>query len=661
MVKSSQKKKAANTTKPLNQNILSKPLPYLLVIFLVNIIIFSKTSNFDFVNIDDELLIIENPIITNPNIPYTESFKSKVFGPHYKPITFVTWKFQYNIWGDNPAPYHTLNWILHLLNSLILFVIGIKLFQVIYTDKKATYLSAFLVALLFSINPLRIESVAWATERKDVLFGFFFLLSWLSYILFLERKKYVFLLIGAILYLFSGLSKSMGLTLMMVIFLTDFWFNRKFVWKSIIEKVPYFIAFIGMAYLFGLFDKSQAQAAGTIVNFAEESGKLTSVELVNDLPVYLQWLLSASLRFWLWIVHTFIPIQLSLSYSADSIFGFFSYGLFLFPFLVVGILYFAWKHKEKHPLLLGGILFFGLTISPILTFTESGQGAFLSDRYTYIPSIGLFLILVYFINDWKTQSSNKILILGGLVLFHFTVSLLNVNHWQNSETLFTQVLKVNPTSTLGHLNLGQYYRVTNNYPKAIEIYSKGIKFNPEYPNLYTNRGKIYFDQNTLDFALSDFNKSISLNPNNPEALANRGACFAKQQNWERCFEDLNKALEIDPNNLTANLNRYVAYDKMGNYPKAIESIQVYLSLKPDNAQMWYESARIKRLMDLPQESIPDYSQAIYLDGNNPYYYYERSKAYATIGDVERAKADLTICLQMGYTQVDPGYRQFLGL
>jgi hypothetical protein len=166
----------------------------------------------------------------------------------------ISWKAQYELWGDNPSHFHLVNFLLHLANTLLLFFIGLLIFQKIIENKKLLFFSAFAFAALFSINPLRIESVAWATERKDVLFSFFFLGSWILYINYIKSHRYYLLIAASMLYLMSGLSKSMGITLIAVVVLTDFWYNRRISKKTILEKLPFLLIFALLIYLYGFID-----------------------------------------------------------------------------------------------------------------------------------------------------------------------------------------------------------------------------------------------------------------------------------------------------------------------------------------------------------------------------------------------------------------------
>lgn len=624
----------------------SKPFIYLIILAVVNICIFSRTSTYEFVNIDDGVLIHENPLITDSSIPYSEVFKSKLYGPHYKPLTFLTWKWQYHVIGKTASAFHTINWILHLINSIFLFFIGRLLFTRLYDDKKWVHISAFLLALFFAINPLRLESVAWATERKDVLFSFFFLLSWWIYIKYINQKKYYYIIIGALLYLLSGLSKSMGITLIAVLFLTDLWYNRKIIGKLIAEKIPYFISFLGLIYLYGFFGGKSSTSGEFSVEKSTE-GVITSYELINDLPYAIQLGLSASLRFILWIIHSILPFNISAEYNPDYMFETVGIATFLFPIIVIALLVFAWKKRKTWRPFIGGLLFYSLTISPVLTYSQSGQAAFLADRYTYIPCIGIFFALIYFINKLKENKSKHLMLAGGFSLLFFVVSALNVGNWQNSETLFNNVLRFNSTSSLAYLNLGMHHRSNNNTSRAIQIYSQGIAQAPS-PELYSNRGKIYFDQGNYEQAMADFNIAVKMQPNYPDALANRAGIFGLQQNWEACFKDLDKALKLDDDNINALHNRGVAHYQQGNYQKAINDFSKYIKQEPLNANIINTIGLCLAQLGNYKDAIAYYNRSIQLNSTSGAYFYNRSLAYKVQGNKAKAFQDAQKAKKLGF-------------
>lgn len=648
------KKKNKIISKSNNKNYIYL---YIGILALMIILAFARTNSFEFVHIDDGKLIYNNPLITDNTIPYSECFRSKIKQPYYKPLTFLSWKIEYNLFGSNAGHFHFFNWLLHLINAVLVFFIGIKIFKRIFNEDKIVLLSAFLVAAFFAVNPLRVESVAWATERKDVLFSLFFLSGWFMYIKYNESKKYYFILLSAALYLLSGLSKSMGITMLAVIFIYDFWLNRKLNFRIVMDKIPFIIVFIVLLYLYGFMDFG-SETGGKIINENLNSSQALDTSFLNRFPHFLQWVMSASLNYILWILHSIFPFKLSVVYPHNKIFNYFSYGLLLMPLIIIWLYYYAWKHQKSNKILLMGLLFYGFTLAPVLTYTSAGQAIFLSDRYTYIPSIGLFFILVYYIIKLKNAYKNWYYIPFGILFIYFLLTMKNVSNWKNSKTLFSNALTVFPESPLAHLNLGLYYKEKNNLEKAIDIYSKGLKFSNGYYRLYQNRGKIYFDQGRIKLALKDFNKSLSIFPDNSNTLSNRGAAYGFLKDYDNALVDLIKALELNPQNLDALSNRGFIYFKLGKYKETIADYREYLRFNKNDPDIINTIGMALARLHRTDEAIKEFSKAISLNNKKGAFFLNRSYAYKSKNNTAKALQDAITAKNLGFN-VNPKYIQSL--
>ena len=670
-------------TKPI------KPVAYIIVLSVLVIVAYAKTTGFDFVNIDDGDLIYGNRLVTAPEMPFNRLFTFNFENPHYKPMVWVTWRLQYQLLGDSPWHFHLLNWLFHLANTILLFFIGQFLFKKLYSENESLVnFSAFALALFFAINPLRIESVAWATERKDVQFAFFFLLGWLSYIHFILKNKPVYLVAGAILYLLSGFSKSMGVTLIAVVILTDLWYNRKIGLKMVAEKIPFFLAFVFMGYAFGVMNinfsideiinkniavQEQVSVPGEEENLVveelrediaepvakpTESQRITSLKSINTLPMPVQLALSASTRFILWVGHILVPVKLAVVYPHNEIFRKLGIFVFIAPFIVIAIYVLAWI-KRKNRIWLAGLLFFGLTMSPALALNSSGQAIFLSDRYTYIPAIGIFFIMVVLLNQLKQKNINLFYFLfAGISIFYFAGTLKNVPHWKNSETLFTQVLRVDPNSTFALNNRGHYYRRNNRVDEALADYTRCLQINPGYYKTAYNRGKIYFDRDQLDLALADFNNCLSVEPNFSNALANRGAVYGRLEKWDLALADLDAALNLQRNNTTALLNRGFIHFQIKQYEKTIEDYSRYLRRRPDNADVINTLGLCYMRLGDNETALKEFDRSIAVNPSNPTFYVNRSYAHAANGNKQSALNDVAKAQQLG-ARISPDYLNFL--
>ena len=644
-------KKRKSVKKQPSEVLHEKNLQILLftVLTISVLIIYFPTGKFDFVNIDDNSLIYENPTVIDKNVSYKECFQRMRGGVHYKPLVFLSWKLEYNLLGDSPSHFHIINWILHLLNTLILFQLLIIVFKKVYTDRNKAIIAAFMVTFLFTINPLKVESVAWATERKDVLFAFFFLLGWYYYLKFLEKNNYIFLIVGALLYLLSGLSKSMGLTLLGVMFITDYWYNRRISIKIFIEKIPFALVLIVLLNLYGILDFGGADAASQnreIVEMEYTMETITSVEHLKNLPEYFQWFITTSAQFILWIIHTVIPVKLSIHYPHNTIYEELGKFIYIFPFLILGLLIQTWRYRNTSKSPLVGLLFFAVTLSPALLLNKTGQAIFLSDRYTYIPSIGLFFAIVTLLYNGQFSQWKRI-IFGVMILFFFVQSVRAIKYWENSGNLFTQVLKVYPDSGFGHLNLGKYYYDNKNISEALTTYTLGIKRAPGYYKLYSNRGKILFDQGQIQQAIQDFDKCLSLKPDYVTALANRGSAYGALEEFEKALRDFNKALEINPRDLNALSNRGLLFMYTRDYERAVIDYEKYLKLNPTDADIWNSLGLSYYNLNSYEMAISTYDMAIQLNDRKGTFYFNRSVAFSKLGEQDRALNDAVTAQNLG--------------
>ena len=625
------------------------------VIALLVIIAFSKTSNFDFVDIDDERLIYENPLVTDSSIPYSECFTRYIYNVHYKPFVYLTWKAEYQLLGKKPGHFHTINWLLHLASSIFVFLIGLYLFKIIYEQKQIVQTSAFALALLFALNPLRLESVAWATERKDVLFMFFFLLGWISYFYYLEKERYIYLVITTILYLCTGFSKSMGITLIAVLFLTDFWYKRKFQAKLFVEKIPVILTFILLLYLYGLLDMNFETA--TVLNPAQSSldniNNDAAIQALNNTGPFFHWIITTSVRFILWLIHILIPVKLSVLYPHNDIFIFLGKSIFVFPIFIVMLFIWSWIKRRDNRALLFSLLFFIITISPALALRNTGVFIFLSDRYTYVASIGIAFLIVYIINQYVTKKMLKNIIYLGIFLFYFVSTVTAVDIWKNSENLFKQALEINPKSSILYLNLGKYYLARNNIQKAEEIYSQGIeKEIHESYKLHSNRGGIYLDQGNLDKAIQEYNRCLSVDSNYVSALVNRGLAYTKKQELNNALQDLNKALKLSPSHSEALYNRGMLFLRNKEYNKAITDLEKAVKFKPDDSDLFNFIGLCHSQLNEHEKAVDMFTKAINIDPQRGLYYFYRSFSHNSIGNKAVALKDALKAKQLGHVVSD---------
>lgn len=605
---------------------------------------FFNTTKNDFVNWDDDRNFYENELVETTNKENfwsntKEIFTSDVIG-NYNPLSIWTFAVEKRVYGfDKPGKWHLTNVYLHLICVFFVFRICLLL--------GLRWQGALFVSLLFGIHPMRVESVAWVTERKDVLFGAFYLSALYLYIKGKLNGKGYHIIIFT-LFLLSLFSKIQAVILPLSMVAVDYYLDGKFDLKSILKKAPYFI----LSLLFGLIG----------IFFLKNQGAL------ENAVIYPTWqrIFVGSFSYMIYLVKAIIPYKMSPLYPySPSMPTYFYPSLLIFPAMAYA-LYFMYKREMK--VWVFGLLFFTVNIIFLLQILGAGQG-FLADRFTYIAYFGLFFIAGFYLDKYLQEKPNlKYVVSGGaialIVGFGYYTTIQNTV-WKNSETLWTHVLKYYQKATLPYGNRANYLRQEGRIKEALSDYSKAITLNPNGEQAYNSRARLYFDiaktRDTLLLALQDYNRAVELSPNNGEFLINRGATHARLGDIDKAIADINAGLIIKPDHAVGYLNRSVLKNGQGKIQEALDDINSYLRLKPYNADLWYEKGRALRNLNKLQESIPAYTRAIELNQKQAVFHYERGRTYMALNQINEAKRDIQMAINLGFTGVDPALRQQLGI
>lgn len=581
-------------------------------------LLFSPSLKYEFVNWDDDVNIYENENVVRFDL--NGIFTDHVIG-NYNPLTTLTFALEYQMAGENPFLYHLNNLILHVLCTLLVFLLMRKM--------ELSFLGSFLVALLFGIHPMRVESVVWVTERKDVFFGAFFLLSLIFYTDYLEKKKNLFFILSLGVFVLSLFSKIQAVALAPTLLLIDYWFSRKTDRKLILEKIPFFI----LALATGI--------AG--IWFLRQQGSLdtgTSFPLVQRLFI-------GSYSFVVYIIKSLVPWKMSALYPYPPKISAVFYLSMIPALAVVAVPVFKFKSNKT---LTFGILFFLFNIAFLLQVVGAGQG-FMADRFTYIPYIGLFLILAKTVElAAKKLPQRKSFIYSVITVYLVLLTGGTFNRmkvWKNSETLWTDVIEKYPNTPLPYNNLGHYLRRQNQPERALENYNKAISLEPRTAQPYNNRGKIYFDRGEIEKALEDYNQAIELEPGFANALANRGAAYGMKREWKNALNDLNKALEIDPFHSNALSNRAFVWFQQGEYQKSITDFRKYLSVKPGDADVINTIGLCHFRLKEYEKALAEFNRSIQIDATKGVFFLNRSLALNAMNDRTRALQDAQRAEQLG--------------
>ena len=577
-------------------NKTSYPFIIALIIAVTTFIVLSPSMKCDFVNYDDYEFVLKNNLVVNDNVNIKSIFSTVVVGNDYLPITILSlaWNYQYS--KLDPVGFHLWNLILHVLNTLLVFLF-------IFILTKRNLLIAAIVAILFGIHPMHVESIAWVTERKDVLFLFFFMLGLISYLRYKDSRKTYWYFITFILFVLSCLSKGTAVVFPFILLLLDYLLLVKWNKSMLFNKIPFlFISFIFIVITFNL----------------HKSGSLDNIIIHRSI---FHSLLFAFYQSYIYIIKLLFPTNLSAYYpfpsdnNLSSIF-------YLSPFIVAGIVALIYRYLRKEKEIIFGISFYFISIFLMLQIIPTGAGNFMmADRYTYLSSIGLFYIIASLINQsWYNKTSKlksiktplvAVLIIG-IVFFSYQAN-VRTYVWKNSVTLWEDAIKKNPKeSDLPYFCLGQYYLRKSDTEKALLYYSKAIDINPQYVEAYYNRGNTYDDLGKEDLAFKDYCSVISIYPKKSDAFANRANIYSSRGQLDSAFSDINVAIKYDLNNPAKYMNRADILRKRKQYNEAIE----------------------------------DYNKAVSMDANSWVYYYNRGIVFSIINQDEKAIADFTSCIKL---------------
>ena len=591
----------------------------LVLILIFTFMMFYPSLKYEYVNWDDDVNVTINPNVQQlSKESIGNMFTSTVIGG-YTPLTTLSFALEVNLWGFNPKVHHLNNILLHLLCTLLVFILlkslGIRSFIVV------------LATFLFAIHPMRVESVVWITERKDVLYGTFFLLSAILYIRFSETGKYVYYILALLTFILALLSKIQAVSLPLALLAIDYYREGRFTFRQILNKVPFFI----MSLATGL--------AG--IHFLSQEG---SLETGTIMPIG-ERIFIGTYSLLVYLAKSVIPYELSAIYPFPARLTWMHY--VSLP-VVLAMVFGIYKIRKFRKEVWFGSLFFFVNVVFMLQVVGAGQG-YLADRFTYIGYIGLFFLVSFVIQQVAHSKLNYFLIpLAGFYLGVLTwQTSQRIKVWENTETLFTDVIEKYPRVAVAHNNMGRYFREQNQYEKAIASYNQALSIDPDAYNTLNNRGKAYFDTGRTEEALADFNRSVELNGEYAESRSNRGAALASKGQYEAALVDLDKAVTLEPGNLSARSNRALVLYTLNQYDKAVDEITLYLRYKPDDADMMNLRSLAFNQLNRDSEALDDLNRAITIQPSQGVFWQNRSFLHNKTGNYAAALQDIQKAGELG--------------
>jgi hypothetical protein len=516
----------------------------LTVCITLSVIALAPVLKADFVNWDDSVYVTDNRAIQSLS-NLNEIITTPVLR-NYHPLTMLTLAFNYACSGNDATSYHVVNLLLHLLNLILVFLFVFQL-----SGKK--YWIAFITALFFGIHPLHVESVAWVTERKDVLYSFFFLAGLITYLYYLKKRSLLRLSAVLGLFILSLLSKPAAIIFPIVLLTIDFYYRRLNEPRVYIEKIPFMLFSIGFGFL-------------TLHAYSIQGDAISA----SEFPAFSRFFFGFY-GFIMYLVKVFFPINLSPLYPFPSINNTLPVIYYLSPLISLFLACLFFTSFRKNRLFAFAIVFYIVNLVLVSQFLPIGGSAIIADRYTYIPLIGIFMIAGFYFQKWADAHSGKPtpIAIALLVFVSITLTILSFKQssiWKNSTLLWDRAISVAPSSTA-----------------------------------YINRGNIYFSENKYDLALINYNQSIALNPKECLAIENRGAVYATIGKYDLALADMNLALNLNPQSLKGYANRALLEQILNLHQAAIDDYFQHLKISPDETGETWNAIGVS-FMELNQNS-----------------------------------------------------------
>jgi len=586
-----------------------------LFLVVATLTVYGDLRNHHFINFDDDHYVTDNPPIQG-GLTLTGlvwAFTTLHAGL-WIPLTWLSFMVDSQLFGLHPGGFLLTNLLFHIANALLLFLWLLRTTRALGRS--------FLVAALFALHPLHVESVAWVTERKDVLSTFFWLLSMWAYIWYVESpgiRRYLLILVCFSLGL---MAKPMMVTLPFVLLLLDYWPLGRWPQKSpvsaknsraqkprsgvplgrlIWEKIP----LLALVVIFSV----------VTIYAQKEQGALAQLAYI-PLPSRLA---NALVTYVTYMVRMIYPSGLAVFYphSRDAfplwqVLGA-SLTLVFISLLII-------RQTSRHPYLLVGWLWYLGTLVPVIGLVQAGEQA-LADRFTYVPLIGLFIMVAYGMADLgaRWRAPRFLLPVGaGVVLSALMIcTWVQVGYWRDSASLFAHTLQVTRNNALAHNSLGIALLAQGKVDQAINHCEEALRLQPNYPKAHYNLGNALFSRGEVNQALAHYEEALQLQPNYAKAHNSLGFALLSQGKVDQAVAHFEKALSIEPNSPMVHNNLGLALLSQGKADQAVAHFEKALSIRPNSPEVHNNLGLILLSQNKEDQAILHFQEAIRLNPNYP--------------------------------------------
>ena len=598
-------------------------------ILAITFVAFIPVLGAGFVSWDDGEYVLQNTALRNADL---KTVLTTPMQGNVHPLTMLTLFINYLVSGEDAWSYHLLNLALHLVNCVLVFRLAMSL-------SKGNSIISFTTAILFGIHPIHVESVAWVSERKDVLYGLFFVAGLITYTKYVDSNSQRHYWLSILYFVLSLLSKPSAVVFPLALLCVDLLRTRKVTAKVLVEKIPFFALSLAM----GIATFVAQQQAGSF-------GKI-HIDTSNKI-------LYGFYGIMMYIVKMVMPVNLAVFYPFPAMNVKLPVEYYIAPVFFIGLAFVFFYSLKRNRIISFGILFYLVNLLLVLQFLPVGS-AVIAHRYAYIPYIGLFFIVGWIIDRFTKNNATK----AWRVVFPITLLLCvltwqQASSWHSSATLWDQAIKTQP-SAKAYAIRAMLLRKEKNYDLAIDYFNRAIHLDTHDYELYANRGNVYFDLKKPELAISDYKKALSMKPDFPEALDNMGAQFAILGHYDSAIIYTTRAITIKPDFKPAYSNRALTYMRVNRYDDAIRDWKKFLEFEPDAADVYNTIGSCYQGMGKYRESLEPINKAISMSPD-PTFYLNRSYSYNGLKDLDAAKKDALFAKQHG-AQIPNDLAKSLGL
>lgn len=512
------------------------------ILLVATLLVYGKVFHAGFMSWDDADYVLQNKDIRALNTEHIGRWFSEFYIGNYHPLTLVSYALDFLIGKQEPFVYHATNILLHTLSTVVLY-------NFIITLNKSRQV-AFFAALLFAIHPVQTESVAWVAERKNVLYGFFFLLSIWAYAKYAVTNKMQWLLYVLVVGIAAMLSKATAVALPLSLFAVDIWMHRSLKEKNtLVVKLILLVLAIPVGII-----AIKAQEQGTFLNLHAEYS-------------WLQRIVFAGYAYTQYIVQVLLPVKLSVLYPYPKEIGIVH---ILYAIIALTLLFLiVVSYKKRWTVLCGGLLFYTVNIIFVLQFVQFGE-VLMADRYLYIACIGILYPAVYYLFAWlekKQQQVVPLIVATCLCIVLAGATYLRNNIWLSELNFWEAIVNTFPGSSIAQSSIGGVYLNMGQYDEAMQHINEAIRTDNANYKAWYNKGVVHLRKGQVAEALTALNTCIALNEY-PKALFTRALVFQQAQQPLQALADIEKVLLQEPENARAWFIKGNCLEQQNSLPEA---------------------------------------------------------------------------------------------